>query len=111
MNITVIKSLGVITGDEGGIVKFLLLEEGTLIFGKCFWHKDLVIAFYGKEVDVAIIAAGVLPKDVSKVSLDEDSWGGWLSNGYNIITPPGYRRVIKEVISSFENEINDLWES
>jgi hypothetical protein len=110
MNITTIKSLGIISGEDAGIVKFLLLEDGALIFGKCYWHKDLVMAFYGKAVNVTVLAAGVLPRDVSKASLDEDAWGGWLSNGYNIVTPQALRLTIKEVLTSFESEINRLWE-
>ena len=108
MNITV-KSLGVVSGDENGFVKFVLLEDDVLVFGKCIWHRELVIAFYGKEVDVTVIAAGVLPKDVSKAPLDESYWGEWKSSGYDVVTPPQYREVIKIALQSFETEINRLW--
>jgi hypothetical protein len=109
MNI-IVKSLGVVSGEENGFVKFVLLEENILVFGKCLWHKDLIIAFYGKEVDVMIIAAGVVPKDVSKVPLDEAHWGDWKSSGYNVVTLPEYRSVIQEALRSFEQEINRLWD-
>ncbi len=104
-----VKSLGIVSGDEHGVVKFVLLEEDILVFGKCVWHKDLVIAFYGEEVNVTVLAAGVLPKDVSKVPLDDSYWGEWRSSGYNVITPPEYRNTIKEALLSFEQEINRLW--
>lgn len=108
MNIEV-KSLGVISDEENGFVKFVLLEENILVFGKCLWHKDLVVAFYGKEVEVIVTAAGILPKDVSKVPLDDEYWGEWKSSGYDIVTPPQYRNTIKEALLSFEQEINRLW--
>jgi hypothetical protein len=108
MDITV-KSLGVISDDEHSFVKFVLLEENILVFGKCLWHKDLVLAFYGHDDNVEIIAAGVLPKDVSKVPLDGKYWGDWRSSGYEVTTPPEYRSTIQKVLSAFEQEINRLW--
>lgn len=109
MNI-IVKSLGVVSGEENGFVKFVLLEENILVFGKCLWHKDLIVALYGKEVDVMLIAAGVVPKDVSKVPLDEAYWGEWKSSGYNIVTPEEYKVTIQKALRSFESEINKLWE-
>lgn len=109
MNISV-KSLGIVSGEEGGYVKFVLLPDQVLVFGRCIWHKDLVIAFYGKEVDVAIVGAGILPKNVSSVPLDDEYWGEWKSSGYEIITPPEYRGLIRSVLTSFETEINSLWD-
>lgn len=106
-----VKSLGVVSGEENGVVKFVLLEEDILVFGKCVWHKELVVAFYGKEIDVTVVAAGVLPKDVSKASLDDSYWGAWRSSGYDVVTPPEYRNTIKEALLSFEQEINHLWGS
>ncbi len=108
MNI-VVKSLGAISDDENSFVKFILLEENILIFGKCLWHKDLIVALYGKEVDALVIAAGILPKDVSKVPLDDEYWGQWRSSGYGVVTPKEYRAVIQDVMRSFESEINTLW--
>lgn len=108
MNILV-KSLGVISQDENSFVKFILLTDNVLVFGRCVWHRDLVIALYGKDAHVTVIAAGVLPKDVSKAPLDEAYWGDWKSSGYEVVTPPEYRTTIKSVMISFEEEINALW--
>jgi hypothetical protein len=108
MDIT-IKNLGVISDEEGSFVKFVLLEEKILAFGKCLWHKDLIIALYGQDTSVSITAAGILPKDVSKTPLDDEYWGQWRSNGYDVITPPEYRSLIQKALLSFESEINTLW--
>ena len=109
MDITV-KNLGIISPQGSGLVKFVLLDEAILLFGKCEWHRDLIIALYGEDVPVTIIAAGVLPKDVSKVSLNDEYWGDWKSSGYGVVTPSPYKRTIKDSLLSFEQEINHLWE-
>jgi hypothetical protein len=46
---------------------------------------------------------------VSKAPLDESYWGEWKSSGYDVVTPPQYREVIKNALQSFETEINRLW--
>jgi hypothetical protein len=90
--------------DEKARSKFILLEDGTLLFGRCMYHKDLYSAFCNddtkKEQEVIVLAAGTVPDDVN-ISLEDERWGGWKSTGYNVITPLYLRKSIQDAFISF----------
>jgi hypothetical protein len=107
----IIKNIGIISQDKSSLVKFVLSEKNVLLFGRCLWHKDLVCTFYGDDVKIRVIAAGVVPKDVKNSTLIDEEWGAWKSSGYEVVTPEEYRGIIKDALSIFEDEINELWSS
>ena len=99
MNIQ-IKNLGQVSGEETSKIKFILLEDGTLLYGKCQWHKDLATAA-GIGEEVKVVGAGVVPDNME--ALDDDAWGEWKSTGYSVITPLEFRESICKALFSFEN--------
>ena len=94
MQITVI-NLGTLLDDEKAQVKFLLTEEGDLLYGKCLWHKDLS-AHIKLSPNVQIIAAGIVPDNMETCSINDNEWGNWKSSGYGVTTPQELRFPIKE---------------
>lgn len=98
MQIT-ITNLGRLSDDEKAQVKFILTEEGDLLYGKCLWHKDLG-AHSKLSPDVQIIGAGVVPDDMETCSIDDNEWGDWKSTGYGVTTPQELRFPIKEAFFS-----------
>lgn len=93
-----------ISDTEDSKVKFIFLEDETLLFGKCMYHKDLMEAFFKDEEEkyaIAIIGAGIVPHDIHVPIDDYDSWGEWKSNGYGVITPLPLRPVIQEAFIMF----------
>ncbi len=105
----VVKNLGVVSDDEKSLVKFILLDNGILLFGRVKWHKDLLDAYREAGADATVVAAGIAPKNIGKTTVKDDVWGGWQSTGYGIITPDEYKGDIKGALKPFEQEINRLW--
>ncbi len=92
-----------ICDTEESKVKFVFLENETLLFGKCMYHKDLMEAYFKDEEEkyaIMVIGAGVLPHDVH-VPVDDDSWGEWRSSGYGVVTSIHLRPVIQEAFIMF----------
>lgn len=108
MNIYV-NNLNIVSGDSTSKIKFILLEDGTLLFGKCKWHKDLVESTQGVNSTLKVIAAGVIPNDIVNVDLESEYWGGWESTGYKVVTPEVLRNTIRESLLTFSHEINSLY--
>jgi hypothetical protein len=96
MNIRV-KNLGEISGDQDSKVKFILFEDGTLLFGKCQWHKDLATAAKVDET-MKVVGAGVVSSNIEDTS--DEAWGGWKSTGYGIVTPIEIRQTIRNALIS-----------
>ena len=99
MNIS-ITNLGVLSNEETAQTKFILTEDGVLLFGTCMWHKDLS-AQVKLSPNTKIIGAGIVPNDLTTCSIDEDEWGGWKSTGYGIVTPQELRFPIKEAFFAY----------
>lgn len=101
MQIT-ITDLGTLSEDEKAKNKFILTEDGVLLFGKCLQHKDL--SSYAKlPVATKIIGAGVVPDDMETCSIDDSEWGEWKSTGYGVRTPPELKFPIKEAFFSYSH--------
>lgn len=104
MTISVIE-LPPLSHDEKARTKFILLPDGTLLFGRCMYHKDLYGAFcHGdekKEQDAIVLGAGTVPDDMS-ISLDDEKWGGWKSTGYNVVTPLYLRENIRKAFIEYQ---------
>ena len=97
MNI-IVKNLGSVSGDKSSPIKFILLEDGTLLFGNCTWHKDLGIAAHVDDT-LHVIGAGVVPENISKAGIeDKASWGDWRSTGYGTVTPIELRESIRRAL-------------
>lgn len=101
MTIT-LHNLGDVSGDETSKVKFILLDDGMLLYGKAKWHKDLA-----DEVDLSkdthVVGAGVVPENIRDTS--DEAWGYWKSTGYNIVTPPEAQKEIMDAfLSALERE-------
>ena len=90
-----ITNLGILSNDEKAKVKFILTEEGDLLYGKCLWHKDLS-AHVKLLPTVEIIGAGIVPDDMETCSIDDAEWGDWKSTGYGVTTPQELKFPIKE---------------
>lgn len=90
--------LPTISDDIKSKTKFILLEDGKLLYGICKYHKDLGAAYYenqdGDDV-IKVIGAGVVPDDV-RTGIGDSAWGGWESTGYDIVTPHYMRTIIQE---------------
>ena len=56
-----------VSGGKDGKRKFILLDDGRLLFGMCVYHKDLSYYFFRNEEkkDHCVIGAGVVPDDPS----------------------------------------------
>lgn len=93
MNIEVI-NLGDVSKENNHKRKFVLLDDGRLIFGKVQWHKNLVEAA-GIDNPI-VIGAGVVPEDL--ISDTDDAWGEWKSTGYEIVTSPDFREAVKTAL-------------
>lgn len=101
MKITV-TNLGVLSPDEKAQVKFILTEEGNLLYGKCLWHKDLSLK--AKLLpDTKIIGAGIAPDDLETCSIEGNEWGEWKSTGYGLVTPQELRFPIKEAFFDYHS--------
>lgn len=93
-------NLGILSVDEGAKEKFVLLEDGALLFGQVMYHKDLVYYYCGEE-KMKVLAAGTLP---DKNLEDMDSWG-WKSTGYEVTTEEKLKPVIvREIIEHKEKD-------
>jgi hypothetical protein len=92
MNIT-LKDLGQVSDGEKR--KFILVEDGRLLYGICKWHKDLGNA--EAIGDLKVVGAGVIPLSLKYAS--DEEWGDWQSTGYGIVTPEELRNPIKEALS------------
>lgn len=101
-----VQNSGVVSGDAASKVKFILLEDGRLLYGKCQWHKDLAKDVCIDE-SMKVLGAGVFPDNIQEVSIEEDVWGGWKSTGYNVVTPLELRQSIRNALCSavWEGEI------
>jgi hypothetical protein len=93
MNITLVNLREV---SEGEKIKFILLEDGRLLYGTCKWHKDLGES--GNIGSCKVVGAGVIPSHIP--TADDEDWGNWQSTGYEVITPTDLRESIKEALSS-----------
>jgi hypothetical protein len=104
------RNLGIVSGDEHSKVKFILLEDGMLLYGKCQWHKDLeVAAKFGDPIKV--IGAGVVPENIQGVSIEDNAWGDWKSTGYEVVTPTEFREPVRNALSSMKWKGEILLES
>ncbi len=99
----VVNNLGVLSDDERARVKFILTEEGNLLYGKCLQHRDLS-AHVKLSPTIRIIGAGVVPDDMETCSIDDNEWGDWKSTGYGITTPPELKFPIKEAFFSHSHK-------
>ncbi len=104
-----IHNLKLVSGDETSKIKFVLFEDGTLLFGKCKWHIDLVETFKNIDSNLNVLGAGVVPKDIEEVGLENEYWGNWESTGYKVVTSDSLRSVIREALLPFSSEINNLY--
>lgn len=100
MNI-ILRNLGNISGDDASKIKFILLDDGTLLYGRVEWHKDLVSAAELGQ-DIRVVGAGVVPRDVHDTR--DESWGNWKSTGYNVVTPVELQKEIMNVFVSAQNK-------
>ena len=98
MKIT-ITNIGTLSEDEKAKNKFILTEEGLLLYGKCLQHKDLSV-YVKLSPTTKIIGAGVVPDDMETCSIDDAEWGGWKSTGYGVRTPNELKFPIKEALFS-----------
>lgn len=103
----VVENLGTISNTAEHKVKFILLENGVLLFGKVEWHKDLMNSYTG-EKSSNVVAAGSIPEFIDATDLSEMAWGGWKSTGYNVLTPLDYRVRIMEALLPYKKEIEGL---
>lgn len=103
-----VHNLKIVSGDEASKIKFVLLEDGTLLFGKCKWHKDLVETYRGVDPALKVLGAGVVPKDIENVGLESEYWGNWESTGYKVVTTEILRSSVRKSLLPFSNEINSL---
>lgn len=72
MQIT-ITNLGVLSEDEKAKNKFILTEDGLLLYGKCLQHRDL--STHAKLPPATkIVGAGVIPNDMEMCSIDDNEW-------------------------------------
>jgi hypothetical protein len=101
-------NLGRISHDDAHKVKFILLNNGVLLFGKVEWHKDLMNSYTDHQTNVSVVAAGTIPQHIAAVDLSEENWGGWKSTGYGVLTPDEYRESIRNVLLLHEEEITSL---
>lgn len=106
MNI-IVRSLGSVSGDGNSKIKFILLEDGTLLYGKCQWHKDLAVAA-GIDEAVKVVGAGVIPANLMEAGIKDDVWGNWKSTGYGVLTPETLREEIAAALVSCKKEIDYL---
>ncbi len=103
-----VKNLGRISSIAEHKVKFILLDNGVLLFGKVEWHKDLMDNYLGDESNIIVIAAGSIPTDIETADLEDSDWGGWKSTGYKVLTPPEYRAQIRDALLPYRDEITKL---
>ena len=108
MNDFSVINLGRISDDSSHKIKFVLFNNGVLLFGKVEWHKDLVNSYAAANPDLMVIAAGTVPRDIDIVDLSDENWGGWKSTGYKVHTPPEYRERIRNTLLPFKVEIAGL---
>lgn len=94
-----ITNVGTLSDDERAKNKFILTEDGLLIYGKCLQHKDLS-TYVKLPVTTKIVGAGVVPDDMETCSIDDSEWGEWKSTGYGIRTPSELKFPIKEAFFS-----------
>lgn len=83
---------------EGSQVKFILLADGRLLYGRCMYHKDLTTVFFGNEEGntLTVIGAGIVPENPATQIEDEEAWGYWKSTGYKVVTEEMLREKIRE---------------
>lgn len=94
----IIIPLPLISDDSSSRNKFILLEDGRLLYGMCRYHKDLSVAYcnnQGAGHKIKVIGAGIIPDNV-RVPIEDSAWGGWESTGYDIVTPHYMRTIIQE---------------
>ena len=104
MKIQVIK-IPEVSDSEDRKRKFIVLEDGRLLFGMCVYHKDLSSYFFRKKEkkDHCVVGAGVVPDDPSTSCDDILAWGKWVSTGYAVTTPPLLREEIRTALIDFYN--------
>jgi hypothetical protein len=91
--------LGVLSTEIAAREKFILADDGTLLFGRVLYHKELALYQFGRD-DIRVVAAGVIPD--GNVS-DLESWG-WKSTGYGIITDQELRpNIVNKILKYREN--------
>lgn len=84
---------------EGSQVKFILLTDGRLLYGRCMYHKDLANAFFDSEEErntLVVVGAGIVPENRVAQIEDEEAWGYWKSTGYKVVTEEKLREKIRE---------------
>ncbi len=91
--------LGVLSTDRAALEKFILTDDGTLLFGTVLYHKELTLNYY-KTGNVKVTAAGTIPETNL---FDLDRWG-WKSSGYGVVTEPELRPKIAELIIEIKNK-------
>jgi hypothetical protein len=101
-------NLGSISENSAHKTKFILLDDGVLLFGKVEWHKDLAANYTRNASEVSVVAAGTVPNDIAAADLSEESWGGWKSTGYDVRTPIEFRESIRTALLPYKEEIERL---
>ena len=84
---------------EGSQVKFILIADGRLLYGRCMYHRDLSDAFFDNEEErntLTVIGAGIVPEKRTTQIKDEEAWGYWKSMGYKVVTEETLREKIRE---------------
>lgn len=104
-----VHNLNVVSGDDNSKIKFILFEDGVLLFGKCKWHRDLAEVVPDIVSNLKVLGAGVVPKNIEKVNLENEFWGDWESTGYKVVTVDSLRSTVREALLPFSSEINDLY--
>lgn len=92
-----------ISTNKDAKCKFILLNDGKLLFGMCTYHKDLGAAFLQNENNkedeaIYVIGAGIVPTDIYTDTEDTKAWGEWVSTGYDIVTPFDLRKEIQRAL-------------
>jgi hypothetical protein len=109
MQITEVINLGN-TVEEANVVKFVLLEDGTLLFGLCRFHKDLVDSYYPTGGHPNIVGAGTIPRSLSLVPVEDmKEWGNWHSTGFKVTVEEKDRAQILKSLLPYEEEVSELW--
>jgi hypothetical protein len=97
MKITIIP-LSTVANGNNVWNKFILLEDGRLLYGMCRYHKDLSTVYFSNQEEdgtLKVIGAGIVPEDV-RTDIEDSAWGGWESTGYDVVTPLYMRTMIQE---------------
>lgn len=104
-------------GQRNFVVKFLYFrenEEGILLFGGHYQHKEVWAAYCdlasrNPEDLPRFLGAGMLPCFAQNVSVEEEyRWGFWESVGYGVTTPPEIREEIRQACLCVDEETWDV---